>query len=48
MNGRMIPTIFKEGQGFPGIGPPPILWPFMFGFGTVMALVGMSLDVDVL
>ena len=29
ISGRIIPTILRKGQGFPGTGPPPTLWPFM-------------------
>ena len=39
MSGRIIPTIWRKGRGFPGIGLLPSFWPFMVGLGTVMAPV---------
>ena len=47
MIGRRIPAILGKGWGLPGIGPPPALRPFMGGFGTVMALVGVSFIIFV-
>ena len=32
MSGRIILTISRKGQEFPGIRSPPIFWPFMVGF----------------
>ena len=45
MSRRIIPVILGKGRGFPGIGPPPTFWPFMVSLRTVMALVGVSLNM---
>ena len=42
MSGRIIPTIFGKGQGFPGIELPPSSWLCRFALRTVLALLGMS------
>ena len=36
MSERIIPAILWKGQVFPGIGSPPLSWPFMFDLGTVI------------
>ena len=38
MSGRIILTISRKGQGFPGIKPPPIFRPFMVGLCCDMGL----------
>ena len=45
MSGRIIPTIWGKGQGFPGIGSPPTFWRFMVGLKTVMEHVGVSFSM---
>ena len=45
MSGKIIPVILGKGQGIPGIGPPPTFWPFIVGFRTVMAPVGVSFSL---
>ena len=45
MSGRNILTMLDKGQGFPGVGAPPTFWPFIVGFRTVMAPVGVSFSM---
>ena len=45
MSGRIIPTILEEGQGFPGTGLLSTFWTFMVGCRTVMAPVGVLLNL---
>ena len=35
--GGLFQLFWRRGWGFPGIGPPPIFWPFMLGLRTVMS-----------
>ena len=44
MGRRIIPVILGKGCRFPGIGPPPTFWPFVFSLGT-MALVGITVSI---
>ena len=43
MSGRIVPTIWGKGRGFPGIGSLPSSWPFTVGLQTVLAPVSVSL-----
>ena len=45
MNGKFIPTILGKGWRFPGVGPPYTFWSLMVSLGTVMAPVGVSLNL---
>ena len=45
MRSRIISTILRKGQIFPGIGSPPTFWPFIVGPRTVMAAEGVSFSV---
>ena len=45
MSGRIILMILGKEWGFLGIGPPPIVWPFMVGLRTVMEPEGMSFSM---
>ena len=42
VSGRIIPTIFGKGRGFPGVGPRPTFCSLMVNLGTVMAPLGVS------
>ena len=42
MSGRIIPTIFGKGRGFPGVGPRPTFCSLMVNLGTVMEPLGVS------
>ena len=48
MSGRIVPTGLEKGQRFVGIGLLPAFWPLIVSFRTVVALVGVSLDVNIL
>ena len=45
MSGRIIPTVLRKGQRFPGIRPSPTFWPLGVGLGTVRAPLGMSFSL---
>ena len=47
MSGRIVPTGLEKGKRFVGIGLLPALGPLIVSLRTVMALVGVSLDVNV-
>ena len=38
--GRIISTIWGEGERFPGIGPLPTFWPFMGSLGICRGTYG--------
>lgn len=47
---RIISTVWRKGQVFPGTGSPPTFWPFIVGPSTVMAAesvpFGMLMDYN--
>ena len=45
MSGRIIPTIWGKGWGFPGIGPTPTFRSLIVSLITVMVLVGVSFSM---
>ena len=47
MNGRIIPTILRKGQGFPDIGSLPTFCPFMVRLRTVMEPVVCHLEASI-
>ena len=47
MNGRIIPTILRKGQGFSEIGSLPTFCPFMVHLRTVMEPVVCHLEASI-